>query len=87
MTDAYRTHIPGLTSPAHDAAPIVPSDSTDLPQSSRAVYVGIGGDATVRMVGGSQVTLVGLLSGAVYPLRVDRVLATGTTAAALVALW
>ena len=87
MTDIYRTHVPGLTSPAQDALEITPSDSQTFVQTTRALYVGIGGDATVRMANGTVATFTGLLAGVVYPLRIDRVLATGTTAASLVALW
>ena len=43
-------------------------------------------DVAVTMVGGATVTLKGAPVG-ILPLRVARVLATGTTAADLVAVW
>ena len=39
------------------------------------------------MQGGAEVTLAAVPAGALLPLRVSRVLASGTTATALVALW
>jgi hypothetical protein len=38
------------------------------------------------MLSGETVTLAGVLGGAIYPLRVAQVLATGTTATGLVGL-
>lgn len=82
----FENHVSGLDSPARDAAAITPSDATDLPRPCRSIYVGSAGNLQVTMVSGATVTLTGLLAGVVYPLRVQRVWATSTTAANLVAL-
>jgi hypothetical protein len=87
MTDSFKTHGRSLTSPPEDAAAIVPDDGADLATATRAVWVGGGGDLRVRMLGGAEVTLRGVGSGSLLPLRLARVFATGTTATALVALW
>ncbi len=87
MNDIFKSHVTGLTAPAQDAAPIIPSDTTDLPQASRAIYVGAAGDLSVRLVGGSEVTFIGTVAGAIYPIRAERVMSTGTSAASLIALW
>jgi len=87
MTDSFKNFARSLTSPPENAAAIVPSDGADLPEVTRALYVGGGGDVALRMVGGELVTFANLQAGALIPLRVVRVLATGTTATALVGLW
>ena len=87
MPDQFSSHTASLTSPASGAADITPANGVDLPQFTRAIYVGQGGDLRVRMVSGEVVTLAGTASGAVYPLRVRQVYGTGTTASALVAFY
>ena len=74
-------------SPATKAAAITPSDSADLADVSRSIYVGGAGDIKVDMVLGGTVTLVGALAGTVLPIRVSRVYSTGTTATSLVNLY
>ena len=74
--------------PARGAAAVTPSDSADLEYRSRALYVGTGGDISVNMAGtGAAVVFTGVPSGSVLPISVTRVLAAGTTATDLVALW
>lgn len=86
MADPFQHHAPSLTSPATHAEPIVPNDSQSLAIATRAVYVGGGGDMRVRMLSGETVTFTGLQAGQFYPLRIVRVLATGTTATGLMGL-
>ena len=65
------------------AVAVTPSDATILPPST--IYVGVGGDVAVEpWTGDNTVTFVGLPAGAIVPVRVRRVLATGTTATNLV---
>lgn len=74
--DTYATH---LESPALNAAAVTPSDSTDLPHVSRALYVGGAGNVTVTPAGGTaSVAFTGVLAGSILPIRVSRVWATGT---------
>lgn len=81
MADLYATHVPGLESPAQKAFSITPDDAADLATSTRAIYTGKGGTLVCILVDdGSSVTLSSLPAGQVLPLRVRRVLATGTTA-------
>jgi hypothetical protein len=87
MTDSFKNFARSLTSPPENAGAIVPSDSEDLPQVTRALYVGGAGDVALRMAGGELVTLANLQAGSLVPLRVARVLATGTSATGLVGLW
>ncbi len=86
MPDIYDDRSSGLESPGYNAATIIPSDASDLPTASRAIYVGTSGDLNVTLVGGATVTFKNVPAG-VLPLRVSRVLATGTSATDLVAVW
>jgi len=85
MTDNFAGYSTGIDGPATNAVTVTPNDATDLAVAGRALYVGTTGNLAVVTVGGSTVTLVGV-SGWV-PVRVSRVLATGTTASDIVALW
>ena len=84
--DRFQAQRAGLSSPADAFAPITPNDGADLPILTRAVFVGGGGSLVVLDRHGVTATFqVG--SGALLPLRVARVMATGTTATGIVALW
>lgn len=85
--DRYEDHTSSLVSPATAGVAVLPSDTADLAQTSRALYVGQGGDLSLVLASGSAVTLLAVPSGALLPLRARRVHATGTTAAGVVALW
>jgi hypothetical protein len=86
MPDEFEDHQTGLTSPAWAAAATVPSDGVPLAQTTRAIYVGQAGDLRLRMASADVVTLTAVPAGAMLPLRVAQVMATGTTAGALVGL-
>jgi hypothetical protein len=86
MLDPFRRHETSLTSPAERAEAIVPSDSTELSQATRAIYVGGTGDLRVRMLSGATVTFANIQGGMSYPLRLRQIMATGTTATGLVGL-
>jgi hypothetical protein len=85
--DAFKAHARGLTSPPEHGAAIVPDDLAALAQATRALYVGGAGDVTARMLGGGVITLANVPEGALIPLRVTQVLASGTSATAIVGLW
>lgn len=86
--DAFEAHRPGLTSPIDRLAAVTKSDTADLPGGlSRALYVGTGGSLIVTDRHGTTATFANVPDGAMLPIRVARVLATGTTAADIVALY
>ncbi|HYN45420.1 MAG TPA: hypothetical protein VES64_01880 [Allosphingosinicella sp.] len=87
MTDPFKTHSRGLTSPPENAVVILPADQSELAVVTRALFVGEGGDVAVRMSGGGVVTLANVPAGTLLPIRVDRVYATGTTAGSILGLW
>lgn len=76
-----------LTAPAREAAAVVPNDGADIATLPRAIYVGTAGHVAVQMAGGQSVTFSNVAAGAILAVRARRVMATGTTASNLVALW
>lgn len=86
MTDRFAHTAGSLSSPATHAFAITPADGDDLPETTRAIYVGAGGAIALRMQSGAVVTMAGVPQGTLLPLRADRILATGTTASGLVGL-
>lgn len=86
MADEFAGYAVGMDGPAQGAAVITPHATNQLLHSTRAIYVGGSGDMACEMVNGELVTFVGLLAGAVYPFRVQRVFVAGTTATSLVGL-
>lgn len=87
MIDTFKTHARTLTSPPERAVAIAPDDDTPLTHVTRALFVGTGGDVAVVMTGSGSVILANVPSGTLLPIRVERVLATGTSAGNIVGLW
>lgn len=87
MADDFATFSSGLDSPAAHAFAIATSDTVDLSQITRAVYVGGAGDVKIKTVSGETVTFSGAPVGMILPVRVARVFTTGTTATLLVGLY
>ncbi len=88
MADVFENLTESITAPGNNLVAITPSDSTDLPQVSRGIYVGGAGNLVVTpAAGGSNVTFVGVPAGTVLPIRVSRVLSTSTTATSLINLY
>ena len=72
---------------AASAAAVTPSDGTTITQTL-GLYVANGGNVTVDMVNvGTNIEFVGVPNGAILPIQVNKVYATGTTATGIVALW
>jgi hypothetical protein len=85
MVDTFDSHSVSLTAPPSNAATVTPSDTVDLPFVSRAIYVGTPGDLHVQTHGGQDITYKGVSGTKI--LRVQRVYATGTTAADIICEW
>lgn len=83
MSDPFRNHALGPTSPAIGAMAIVPSDSADLAVPIRALTIGsVAG--TISFVGrNGQIYTTGVLPPGTYPLFAKRIRQTGTTATGL----
>ena len=87
MLDRFKRYRKTLDSVADNAQPVIPSDAEPLPEASRALYIGTGGDITLVLTADTNpVTLKNVPAGMLLPVRVKQVLATGTTASDLVAL-
>jgi hypothetical protein len=66
---------------------VTPSNTVNFVQVARSLYTGSGGDIKVRMSTGEDVVFAGTPAGAVLPIQVYRVFATGTAATNIVALF
>ena len=76
-----------LTGPATLLREVAPDDARDLPEgATRSLFVGVGGDVSVVDSSGVTTRLASA-SNQYHPIRVVRVLSTGTTAAGIVALY
>ncbi|MEQ9146585.1 MAG: hypothetical protein RLO08_19720 [Parvibaculaceae bacterium] len=84
--DRFDTHTIGLESPATKAFAVTPSDVADLPETTRAIYVGVAGDLGLDMKEGGSVVFQNVAAGSVLAVRAHRVKATGTTADGIVGL-
>lgn len=83
MTDHFKTHAIGMSDPIQNAAAVTPDDAADLANTTRAVFVGTGGNLRVTLATGDTVTFANVGAGW-HPLRVTRVWATGTSASNIV---
>lgn len=84
VAPAYRTA--DATVSAFDARVVTPGDSTVL-APTRALYIGNTGNLAVTMAYGTTLTFTNVPAGSILPIQVTKVLATGTTATAVLALY
>ena len=86
MTDRFQTSSPSLAGPASHGFAVTPSDSTLLSETTRGIYVGTTGNIAALMLSGASVTFASVPAGAVLPVRLTKILATGTTAGSIIGL-
>ena len=87
LDDRFKDVADSLTSPARDCFAISGDDNADLPQATKAIYVGEGGDIVLRAVGSqTDVTLTNVPSGAILPIRLRAMRVTGTSASNIIGL-
>lgn len=67
-------------------AAVTPNNDTVIPYF-RALWIGGAGDVAVKFANGSTATLVGVPAATVLPVQGTQVLAAGTTATNIVALF
>lgn len=85
--DTFHGSTDSLISPAQYCFAIVPGDANELERVTKAIYVGQGGDITLRALDNDgDVTFRNVSSGAILDVRVSAIRATGTTAANIVGL-
>jgi hypothetical protein len=83
--DPFEHHTQGLESPATRMVEITPDDASDLTVVTRAITVEVAGHLQIVTAGGD-VGRIFVAAGIPFPIRVRRVLATGTTAGGIVGL-
>ena len=83
IADKFSEYTSGLSSPIFGGFDITPDDATDLVSLTRAIILEGAGDVAVILKNGDAITLPALAAGVIYPVRVARVLSTGTTATGL----
>ena len=85
--DKFQHATDSVTAPAQSCAAITPSDLGPLPQVTKAIYVGTGGDIVLRAASDdADILFANVPAGTVLPVRVRAVRMAGTTAGQLVAL-
>jgi|TARA_Y100000310_G_scaffold62792_1_gene58066 hypothetical protein len=77
---------PNKVEPSIRFIAITPSDTLDLPQPIRSLYIGSAGNIAVEDVDGNVVTFAGLVDSSILPIKPIKVMATDTTAADIVGL-
>lgn len=82
--DQHRVTTP--TSPARNAEAVTPSDSVNLDQVAKALYVGTTGNITLVTPEGDTVLFSNVPVG-FFPVQTARVNSTATTASNIVALY
>ncbi len=87
MSDTFNNYAFVPDSPANGAFAITPSDTVDLPRTTRGIYVGTAGDVAVVMRDGSSATFKNVPAGDVMAIAATRVTVTGTTAADLCGMY
>jgi hypothetical protein len=90
MADRFSKNTIMLESPAGDFFSITPADATTFTQTTRALFVGTGGNIKIMghgKVANTVITLTNVPSGALLPIRVQRVYSGNTTASGLVGLY
>jgi hypothetical protein len=85
-TDAFQNFADDTSGPSHAPYSVTPSDSTELPIVPKGIYVGSGGDVTLRGIDGTaDVTYRNLPDASYIAVRAQFIRATGTTASNLIA--
>jgi len=88
MSDRFAHLADQVSAPATRAVAVVPHDGNALTDIPKALFVGSGGDVTMRGVGGGADTVwKNVPAGSVLPFRASHVRATGTSAGDILALY
>lgn len=86
MTDQFSSRNDSATAPARNPYALLPHDTNELTVIPKGIYVGTGGDITLRGVDATaDVTYRNLPDASYIAVRAAYVRATGTTAANLIA--
>jgi len=87
MADRFDSQIDSLTQPARQAFAITPHATAEIDPLPKAIYVGTGGDITLRAADSqADVLFRNVAAGQILDVRARHVRTTGTTAADIVGL-
>jgi len=87
MADRFDSQIDSLTQPARQAFAITPHATAEIDPLPKAIYVGTGGDITLRTAdGAADVVFKNIAAGQMLDVRARHIRAAGTTAADIVGL-
>jgi hypothetical protein len=86
MPDRFQNTASSLSGPAFHAFAITPNDSTNFAETTRALFAGSAGNIAAVMASGAEITFASVTAGTILPVRVNKVLASGTTARDIVGL-
>lgn len=87
LHDPYEHTAASVTAPAETCFAIAPDDAAELPVATKAIFIGTGGDVTLRLVADEEdVAFRNLASGSILDVRVRAIRASGTTASDIVGL-
>lgn len=79
---------PDMDDPFMDAEQITPSDTVELENYTRGVWIGVGGDVVMILAAsGTAVTFKNIPSGTMIPMVIRQIKLTGTTAQNIVGMW
>lgn len=88
MADQFSGHGDAVSAPATRGVAVVPHDVNALADIPKALFVGTGGNLTMRGAGGgTDILFRNVPDGSVLPFRAQFVRAAGTTATDIVALY
>ncbi len=88
MADPFANLADHCSAPATRTVPVVPHDTNALTDIPKALYVGTGGNITMRGLNGTiDQSWKNVPSGSILPFRAHYIRATGTTAADILALY
>lgn len=86
MPDKFKNIPDDPSAPSRNSYAVVPDDAAELPVLPKGIYVGGGGNVTLRAVDATaDVTYINLPDASYINVRAQFVRATGTTATNLVA--
>jgi hypothetical protein len=85
-TDAFESFADDTSGPSLAPYSVSPNDSVELPVVPKGIYIGTGGDVTLRGIDGTaDVTYRNLPDASYIAVRAQFIRATGTTASNMIA--
>ena len=86
MPNKFSSHIDSLSAPSSAPYTLVPHDTIELTSPPKGIYVGTGGDVTLRGIDcDADVTYRNLPDASYIAVRASHVRFTGTTASNMIA--